>query len=50
MMRACIGENMENVSLLGREMILLGDINIDYLCTTKFESHAFTKVLKSFNV
>ena len=31
-------------------MILLGDINIDYLCTTKFESHAFTKVSKSFNL
>ena len=44
-----IGENIENVSLLGREMILLGNINIDYLCT-KFESHAFTKVSKSFNL
>ncbi|CAB3982545.1 Hypothetical predicted protein, partial [Paramuricea clavata] len=45
-----IGKNIENVSLLGREVVLLGDINIDYLCTTKFANHTFTKVLKSFNL
>ena len=44
------GKNIENISLLGREIVLLGDINIDYLCTTKFKNHTFTKVLKSLNL
>ena len=45
-----IGKNIENVSLLGREMVLLGDINIDFLSAAKFENHAFTKALKSLNL
>lgn len=38
--------NIENVHLLNKATILLGDINIDFLCTMKFEKHPFIKTLQ----
>ena len=34
-----LGKNIENVHLLNKETILLGDINIDFLRTMKFQKH-----------
>ena len=31
-------------------MILLGDVNVDYLCPAKFENHSFEKSLKALNL
>ena len=45
-----LGENIENVHLLNKETILLGDINIDFLCTIKFQKHPFTKTLQNLNM
>ena len=45
-----LGKNTENVLVLGREMILLGDVNVDYLCTAKFEKYSFVKTLKTLNL
>ena len=45
-----LGKNIENVHLLNRETILLGDINIDYLCTAKFEKHSLVKTLRNLNM
>ena len=44
-----LGKNIENVHLLNKETILLGDINIDFLCTMKFQKHPFIKTLQNLN-
>ena len=43
-------KNIENVHLLNKETILLGDINIDFLCTMKFQKHPFIKTLQNLNM
>ncbi|PFX24901.1 hypothetical protein AWC38_SpisGene10487 [Stylophora pistillata] len=45
-----LGKNIENVHLLNKETILLGDINIDFLCTMKLHKHPFIKTLKNLNM
>ena len=45
-----LGKNIENVHLLNKETILLGDINIDFLCTMKFQKHPFIKTLQNLNM
>ena len=45
-----LGKNIENVHLLNKETILLGDINIDFLRTMKFQKHPFIKKLQNLNV
>ena len=40
-----IGKNIENVHLLNRETILLGDFNIDYLNKSAFNKHKLVKTL-----
>ena len=41
-----LGKNIENVHLLNKETFLLGDINIDFVCTMKFQKHPFIKTLQ----
>ena len=38
-----LGKNIENVHLLNKKIILLGDIDIDFLSTMKFQKHPFIK-------
>lgn len=45
-----LGKNSENVHLLNKETILLGDINIDFLRTMKFQKHPFIKTLQNLNM
>ena len=45
-----LGKNIENVHLLNKETILFGDINIDFLCTMKFQKHPFIKTLQNLNM
>ena len=45
-----LAKNIENVHLLNKETILLGDINIDFLCTMKFQKHPFIKTLQNLNM
>ena len=45
-----LGKNIGNVQLLNKETILLGDINIDFLCTMKFQKHPFIKTMQNLNV
>ena len=45
-----LGKNIENIHLLNKETILLGDINIDFLCTMKFQKHPFIKPRQNLNM
>ena len=45
-----LGKNIENVNLLNKETILLGDINIDFLCTMKFQKHPSIKTLQNWDM
>lgn len=45
-----LGKNIERVYLLDKEMILLGDFNVDYLATNKFNKHPFVNTLRSLNL
>ena len=45
-----LGKNIERVYLLDMEMILLGDFNVDYLATNKFNQQPFVKILRSLNL
>lgn len=44
------GKNIENVHLLNKEITLLRDIDIDYLCNMKFGKHPFIKTLHNLNL
>ena len=45
-----VADDIENVHLLNKEIILLGDINIDFLCTMKLQKHPFIKTLQDLNM
>ena len=45
-----LGKNIENVRLFNKETILLGDINIDFLCTMKLQKLPFIKTLQNLNM
>ena len=45
-----LGRNIENVYLLNKEMILLGDFNVDFMCTNNFSKHEFIKILTNLNM
>lgn len=45
-----LGKNIERVYLLDKEVVLLGDFNVDYLATNKFNKHPFVKTLRSLNL
>lgn len=45
-----LGKNIENVYLTGREMIILGDFNIDFLSATKFKKHSLVKTLVNLHI
>ena len=49
-MRRGSGKNIRNVHLLNKKTILLGDIDIDFLCTMKFQKHPFIKTLQNLNM
>jgi len=43
-----LGKNIENLHLLNKETILLGDINIDFLCTMKLQKTSTHKIAAKF--
>ena len=45
-----LGKNIENVYLLNKEMILLGDFNVDFNCAEYFRKHSFMKTLFDLNM
>ena len=44
-----LGKNFENAHLLNRE-IILGDFNIDFLSTVKFQKHPLVKAMRNLNM
>ena len=45
-----LGKNIENAHLLNREIIILGDFNIDFLCAKKVQKHSLVKTLHNLNM
>ena len=45
-----IGKNFENAYLLNKEMILLGDFNVDSLNANQFNKHKLIKTLKNLHL
>ena len=45
-----LGKNIENVYLINKETILLGDLNIDYINFTDFNKHKLIKTLLSLKM
>lgn len=43
-------KNIENAHLLNREIIILGDFNIDFLRTEKFQKHPLVKAMRNLNM
>ena len=44
------GKNFENAHQLNREIIILGDFNIDFLSTEKFKKHPLVKAMRTLNM
>ena len=45
-----LGSHIENAYLLIKEMILLGDYNVNFLSSTGFKKHHLVKILHNFNL
>ena len=45
-----LGSNIENAYFLNKEMILLGDYNVNFLSSTGFKKHHLVKILYNFNL
>ena len=45
-----LGNNFENAHHLNREIIILGDFNIDFLRTEKFKKHPLVKAMHNLNM
>ena len=45
-----LGINIENAYLLNKEMILLGDFNVNFLSYIDFKKHYLVKILHSLNL
>ena len=43
-------KNIKNALLLNREIIILGDFNIDFLCAKKVQNHSLVKTLRNLNM
>ena len=44
-----LGKNFENAWLLNRDIIILGDFNIDFLSTEKFQKHLLVKAMRNLS-
>ena len=45
-----LGKNIENAHLLNREIVILGDFNIDFLCAKKVQKHSLLKTMRNLNM
>ena len=45
-----MGSNIENAHLLNKEMIFLGNFNVNFSSSTDFKEHHLLKIVHSFNL